>query len=852
MGHMPPREMFELHRSLDGLPTLMWVQDRELRVVSANAAVCEALGTTREELIGNPLHAFLETACQKSKRTDHKIIASGEPLLGVVETLETPQGSRTMLTDRVPIYDKDGQVVGIVGTSTDITEQIVLRKKLHDSKEQSRLVLESISEHVVLQDTDHRILWLNPAAAQSVGVPDKALIGRHCYEVWGLRRTPCPNCPVRAAIESRTSQRGEQRTPDGKYWSVSASPVIDEHGQVTGAVEVTLETTASRRAEEELKESEHTLRMLTDNVADVVYTMDLSFHTTYVSPSIERLVGFTPEERKKQPLHEMATPESVNAIMKVLEQELLCEQEENRDPTRTVTVDVEYYRRDGSTVWTENVVKGIRDENGKLVGMLGVSRDISARRRTEQLLRESEKKHRTLITSLTDVVYSLDAEGTVTFISPQVEVLGGIRPHEVVGRPFADFVHPEDLPSIAESWERLKRGQMEPSVFRVVDGYGKVRHVRTSSRPHFEHGLFAGAVCTMADITSLVQTEQAMRESEEKYRTLFEQSVDAVSLAAPDGKILEANAAWFSLFGYSQDDLSSVNARHVYAVPSDRDEFLKRITASDMLKDEIKMRRKDGTVLDIARSVKVRSARDGTLIGYQTVFHDITEQKKAEEILKGSEHRMRELATHIENAREEERTAIARNLHDQVGQGLTALRFDLDTTRQRVQAESPEAAATVAGCIEMVDMLAEEVRSLSTELRPGMLDDLGLCAATEWYVGRFSDRTAIPCELTLPEDNSDLTPSHSVVMYRVLQELLTNVARHSQATRVKVRLERVDGNLILTVEDNGKGIDRRHVQSKDSLGLLGIRERIRPLGGGMIVGGVRGKGTTVMVQMPLD
>jgi signal transduction histidine kinase len=212
---------------------------------------------------------------------------------------------------------------------------------------------------------------------------------------------------------------------------------------------------------------------------------------------------------------------------------------------------------------------------------------------------------------------------------------------------------------------------------------------------------------------------------------------------------------------------------------------------------------------------------------------------------------MRELAAYLEEAREKERTAIARDLHDQCGQGLTALRFDLETIMKGLRAADSQASVHLADSIKLIDRLAEEVRSLSAELRPGMLDDLGLCAAIEWHVGRFSERTAIPCELSLPEDDSAVSPVHATAVYRILQELLTNVARHSQATRVRIRLERSDGNLVLTVEDNGKGIDKKSIESKESLGLLGIRERVRPLGGGVVIGSTRGKGTTVVVQLPL-
>ena len=844
--------LFELHPSLDGLPILMCVKDRDLNVVSANSAFCAALGVSREDLLGQPTRPLLGKAGEKSDQVDQEVISTGQPRLGIVETYASARGPRSVLTDKMPVVDGDGVVVGLVGTSTDITEQILLQEHLRKSKAESRLIVESISEHVILQDTAHHILWANPAAAQSVGATVEELEGQRCYEVWAEREEPCPDCPVQAAIESRSSKRGEQQTLDGRHWIVVGSPVLDENGEVSGAVEVRLETTTWKKAEDELRKSEEALRMLTDNVADVVYTMDLGFHTTYVSPSVERMLGFTQEERKQQVLHQMVTPESANAILRALEQELRREQEGSHDPTRAVTVEAEYYHKDGSTLWTENVVKGLRDENGKLVGILGVARDISDRKRAEQLLRESERKHRALITSINDVVCSLDAEGIVTYISPQIETLGGIRPHEVVGRPLSDFVLQEDLPRIAQSWERLRRGIMEPAVFRIRDASGRVRHVRTSCRPHFEEGIFDGATCSMADISWLVEVEAALRESEEKYRMLFEQSVDAISLTAPDGRILDANQAWFRFFGYKPADLTKLNARDSYARPSERDDFLKLIATSDLVTDEVTVRRKDGALIDVARSVKVRRGQDGEVVGYQSVFHDITQQKQAVVALRESEHRMRELAGHLENAREKERTALARDLHDQCGQGLTALRFDLETTMQRLRTTDSQSAAYLADSVRLVDKLAEEVRSLSAELRPGMLDDLGLCAAIEWHVGQFSERTAIPCELSLPEDDADMSASEATAIYRILQELLTNIARHSQATRAKVRLGRNGTHLVLTVEDNGKGIDKRHINSNDSLGLLGIRERVRPLGGGMVIEGKRGKGTAVVVQLPIE
>jgi len=180
------------------------------------------------------------------------------------------------------------------------------------------------------------------------------------------------------------------------------------------------------------------------------------------------------------------------------------------------------------------------------------------------------------------------------------------------------------------------------------------------------------------------------------------------------------------------------------------------------------------------------------------------------------------------------------------------LRFDLAAVRNRINKDTGEARTAIENAIQMVDGLAADVRRLSSELRPGMLDDLGLCAAIEWHVGQFSERTGVACEISLPEDDSGIDSRVNTAAYRVLQELLTNVARHADATRVTIHMKREHGALSLTVRDNGRGISKRQLRSKESLGILGMRERIKSLGGDLTISGERGRGTTATVKIPIE
>ena len=201
-------------------------------------------------------------------------------------------------------------------------------------------------------------------------------------------------------------------------------------------------------------------------------------------------------------------------------------------------------------------------------------------------LRASEQKYRRLVTNLNDVVYTVDAEGRFTYISHRVKSISGYKPSELLGRPFSDFVHPEDLPVLLEVWRGRGKGKPAPVECRIVVKNDQCRFVRVSGRPQLKNGHFAGATGIFTDASEQHKAESALRESESEYRALFEQSIDAVSLVTPQGRITEANASWFRFFGYSPGDLEWLNARDTYAEPGDRDIFLRKIAEKGSLVDD--------------------------------------------------------------------------------------------------------------------------------------------------------------------------------------------------------------------------------------------------------------------------
>jgi signal transduction histidine kinase len=225
----------------------------------------------------------------------------------------------------------------------------------------------------------------------------------------------------------------------------------------------------------------------------------------------------------------------------------------------------------------------------------------------------------------------------------------------------------------------------------------------------------------------------------------------------------------------------------------------------------------------------------------------------AEVELTESYERLRALAANLESVREEERTQIARELHDQLGQALTAMKFDLAWLTARLVQKDATLARKAKAVTAQMDAMVKTVRRIATELRPGMLDDLGLAASIEWQARDFEKRTGIVCEVSVSSPDLPLTRAQSVALFRIFQEALTNVARHASAQHIEVtlRVAATPETLTLQVHDDGRGIQADEITGLHSLGLLGMRERAQRLGGTFDIQGVPGDGTIVTVSIPL-
>jgi two-component system sensor kinase len=359
------------------------------------------------------------------------------------------------------------------------------------------------------------------------------------------------------------------------------------------------------------------------------------------------------------------------------------------------------------------------------------------------------------------------------------------------------------------------------------------------------------------DITERKLAEEALRESETKTRTILDNAADGIITTDDRGVIESFNPAAAQIFGSASPEVIGQNIRlliprpylpehesyHTQPPPQDRLNVLSRGR-------EVSGRRKNGEAFPL--ELAVSEVRLETKRMFVAVVRDITERKAAEEELTRSRGQLRALAARLESIREEERTRIAREVHDVLGQALTSLKMDLSWISLKTSPGQDWLEDRTVMMSDLIDSTIQTVRKIAIELRPPVLDNLGLAAAIEWQASEFQSRTGMPCRcLSL---SKDLTPDPlcATALFRIFQETLTNVARHAHATLVEVSLREEAGHLVLEVKDNGRGISAIELASAQSLGLLGMRERASILGGVVTIVGAPGEGTTVKAKIPAN
>ena len=347
---------------------------------------------------------------------------------------------------------------------------------------------------------------------------------------------------------------------------------------------------------------------------------------------------------------------------------------------------------------------------------------------------------------------------------------------------------------------------------------------------------------------------EELSRSEERFFKVFQASPVAIILRTlAEGRVIDVNARYTELVGFKREELigHTVYEMGLWADRNEGERVLDRLRHDGALRNvEGRFRHKSGEIRDVLIWGELTEI-DGETVVIGMII-DITDRKRMENELMRSREQLRSLSARLQQIREEERIRIARELHDELGGFLTVLKLDLSSLGKEPTTASASFRQKVDSMAKTMVAAIGSVRRICSDLRPSVLDHIGLTAAIEWQVEEWQAKTGVRCAMSSVIDDESLDPGRATAAFRVLQEALTNVARHAQATGVRVRLWTDECRLRLEVRDNGRGIADATVADATSLGLLGMKERVFCFGGTVDIHGAPGEGTTVDVSIPLE
>jgi PAS domain S-box-containing protein len=463
-----------------------------------------------------------------------------------------------------------------------------------------------------------------------------------------------------------------------------------------------------------------------------------------------------------------------------------------------------------------------------------------------------EDLYRTLANSSQAGVYILQ-DGKFQFANPHIQEYAGYAEEEMLGMDSLSLIHPVDRAPARKNAIRMLKGQrFSPYEFRIITGDGRTKWILESvTSIHY-----GGRPAVLGNSMNITEQKEARNRLEE-LEALESSILDAIphAVIGLHNRVFNfANNAVKSVFGWRPEELIGKDVRLLYRNDREYEEiadlFYGALEKQRTFHTEFPCRRKDGVEI----ICMVRASRIGETLRERRIvvtYEDITERIQAEKELEHSRQELRNLSAHQQTVREEERTRIAREIHDELGQTLTALKMDIAWMKGRLPAGVKPLHEKMRQMSTLADATIETVHRIATELRPGLLDDLGLAAAIEWQAADFQNRSGIACSALLAADDLELDRDLATALFRIFQETLTNIARHAGATRTEVRLERNGDGIVLTVADNGRGITKKQSENDRAFGIIGMRERAHLWGGELSIAGSRNEGTKVTVAIPL-
>ncbi|MFT3682809.1 MAG: PAS domain S-box protein [Ferruginibacter sp.] len=722
-----------------------------------------------------------------------------------------------------------------------------------------------IPDAIIATDSKLKITGWNNYAEDMYGYSQNEVLGKTIGEVLKLNIDPQEYKSSLSELKQKGNYRGEYTatTKNESLVSIlaSVSALQNSHAEVTGYVAVHRDISDRKRAEKKLldfnteletqvKEKTTEISSILQRITDGFLALNSDLTFTFVNKQAGEILGHLPSQMIGKNIFtgfpETASHTFNEACYNALKNQQYCFVENYYAPLN---------------IWIENDIYPSAD------GLTVFFKDITFKKNAELALKESEEHYRHLIENMHAGVVVHDPSTAIILVNQEASRLLGLSAGTLMGKTIVD----PDWHFIAADGKKIEQEdypvelviKSKEPLYNLILGIESEQHsnrvwVLVNAFPEFDmESNLKQVVVTFVDITDRKKAEEEL-----KYREDVLNKAQSIAKIGSWELDLQTKKFIWSKEHYRIFDLEGYEGEDLYH------QYKKKLYPHEFLKIEALMSRAAATgegftlhhhiicndsseknILCIGETIK---DTDNKVITLKGTVQDISEMKKTEERLQKSYEQIRQLAAHLQNIREEERTNMAREIHDELGQQLTGLNMYISWLNKKVQPHDPEIKEKFTNALELIEDTVKLVRKISTKLRPSMLDDLGLIAAIEWQSNEFEKRSGIKTEFVNLTGNLPIPGTVATGLFRIFQESLTNVARHAEASKIIASLERKDGNLVLTIADNGKGFVLNEIGSKKTLGLFGMKERSMVMGGQYEIKTAPGEGTTVCITVPFN
>lgn len=756
------------------------------------------------------------------------------------------------------LRDPNGHPTGFLGISRDITERRRAEEALRISEERYRSLVEDMPALVCRFLPDGTLTFVNKSYCDYFGCKREYLIGQNFFQFMPSEERESVSAHFTSLTKERPMVTYEHQViaPDGtprwQQWTDRA--LFDGNGHLKEYQSLGLDMTERRQAEDALLESDVRFKKLSSHVPGMIYQFmkkpDGSYCMPFTTEAIRDIFGCSPQDVREDfsPIAKAICPEDLAKVIDSIES----------SAARMTVWECEYrVQTPGRPVrWMFGRSTPEKMADGSII-WYGFNTEITERKQMEEALHEKDAIFSAFLEHSPIFVFFKDKDIRPIHLSRNYEQLLGMPLDQVIGKTMDELFPPDLAKSIIADDKRVLFEGQRINVVEDLDG----RIYETIKFPVLKDGApFILAGFTM-DITERKRAEEALRESERRYKQIFNYAPAGIyELDFQTQRFVAVNDVMCQYTGYTKEefltmspyDILSEDGKTLYA------ERVRKLMAGENISEtvEYKIMTKGGQPLWVALNISPVYDK-GKVRGVTVVVHNVTERRMVEQRLRESEKRLRALSAELMEAQENERIRISRELHDELGQSLAILKHRVRSIGKKLTACQAQLAQDSETTVDLVDDIIEKVRQISRDLNPSILEDAGLCAALRSLADNFTQEYRIPTSLQLDDIDPLFTKETARILYRIFQEALTNIAKHADASHVAVQIRNDSQYVYFAIHDDGKGFDTNEARAREKnrrgLGLPLMEERSNSLGGTLeIRSRERDKGTSILLTVPIE